>query len=178
MLNLLKEKLKNLLPAKESLPRLVGAIAIAAVLSVGYFFLGSNMSEVLWIITAVAFSILFLLTFAYSAFFVFKSLIVVAAEISLLIFLAQSYCAVPNRTVSGDDALKVLLVVGLVYITVAFFKSLFKASEKQYKNIKHEKWSFEKTTIVGLILFCAFILLTQIYLVVDPIILNLCVVNG
>lgn len=130
----------------------------------------NNITLLLYIIII---GITLLIIVIKAGFTVLKSLFFMAAEISLLIFLSQSYCAV-NRTALSDSALKNLLIIGLLYIIINFLHSLWKKMHEEYKSSKGDK-SWEN--IAFIITFIAFVIffIWQIYLVIDPIIQNLCI---
>jgi hypothetical protein len=171
----LKEFLKNLIPTKQDAYSLTVSLAIVIIFLAGYKLLGNRFVEDLWLINFVLLAILLSVIMIIAGFAVLKALFFVAAELSLLIFLAQSYCAIPSRLDAGNQALKSLLAIGLLYIAVSFCRSLYKGLKKHYKSIKNERWSKEKTTAVSAFLIFTGLFIWQIYLVVNPIILNLCV---
>ncbi|MBI5400648.1 MAG: hypothetical protein HZB12_00825 [Candidatus Yonathbacteria bacterium] len=104
-----------------------------------------------------------------------KSLFLVGASLSLIIFLAQSYCEVPNLTQSGNDALKTLIAFGFIYIGFDFFKSLYKEVRSRLKTLK--EINDGKNPWIFLFPFALFlgIFLWQLYQVINPIMVNLCI---
>lgn len=135
-----------------------------------YYILGTLLT-----IDAILLSIILLVIMVLAGFQVLRSLFLLAVELSLLIFLAQSYCAVPQRLISGDVALKNLLTFGILYIIFSFFYSLYKSSREYYKKIETEKFSKEKIITIILYLLFIYLFVQQIYQIIKPIILNLCV---
>jgi len=135
-----------------------------------------NFDSITSLLIIIIASITFLIIIIKAGFTVIKSLFFVAAEISLLIFLSQSYCTIDNRTTLSDDALKNILIIGFLYIIISFLRSLWKELREEYKSIRKDK-SWEK--IVFIIIFIVFILffMWQICLVVEPIIQSLCILN-
>lgn len=174
-----KEKISNLkfklIQEKKNIPRIIFSVAVTIFLLMGYHFLGNHMTTALWIATAVLLTLLLSIMMFLAGFAVLKSIFFVATELSLLIFLAQTYCDLPNSPASGKEALKSLLVVGLVYIIISFVRSLHEALKKYYVRIKDEKWSMEKTITVVLVLFFTGLFIYEVHLVTAPIIQNLCV---
>lgn len=170
-----KGSIKKLVPAKEDVPAFIASVAIALIVLGGYKFLGNQFITDLWILNLILLSVLLLIMMTLAGFTVMKSLFFVAAELSLLVFLAQAYCAVPNRLATGDQALKSLLAFGLLFIAVKFCRSLFKGLNKNYKKVKNEPWSKEKIMAVSTFLIFTALFIWQIFLVLNPIILNLCV---
>ncbi len=112
---------------------------------------------------------------AITGFFILNALFLVAAELSLLIFLAQAYCAVPQRTAQADLALKTLVVAGLIYIAAKFIYEFRNKAQDKLKAIQKEKWSKEKVFFV--VCFAVFTVwfIWQICLVMSPIVSDLCV---
>ena len=89
--------------------------------------------------------------------------------------LGKSYCDISHRTEGGDNALGILLAVGILYIIFYFFQNLTSTLNDNYKKIKDEKWSKEKFIAILLTLFFVGFFIWAIYQVVMPIIFNLCI---
>ena len=126
---------------------------------------------VFWILTAI----LVLLTWAMAGQAVIKSLFCVGAGLSLMILLAQSYCAVPAISRTADNALKSLLIFSIIFIAVEFARSLYKEMKigaDKLKEINDQKWPW-----MVMILYAVFIgaFIWQIDAVASPIIFNLCI---
>ena len=178
MISEIKEKIKkilNNLSKKENIRPLLFSIIIVVFSFAGYQFLGNYFVGAIWILNTIILGTLLLIIMVLAGFTVLRSLFAVAAELSLLIFLAQSYCDIPNRSISSDDALKSLLVIGILYIGFTFFSSLWGATKEYYK--KHEKNNELKEGAGSGIIFLFFtgLFMWQIYLVIYPIINNLCI---
>jgi hypothetical protein len=108
---------------------------------------------------------------------VFKTFFLLGAEVSLLIFLAQSYCHTEYiaRTPESDQALGALIVASGLYILYLVGVSLFKALIEYYKRIEQDKWTFEKIfTIVSFLVFVWYFL-SLIADVVTPILADICI---
>ena len=172
---MIKELTKRLISRKENVRPLIVSVLITLFLFEGYHFLGDYFSEAIWIFDVILLGILLSIIMMVAGFVVLKSLFLVAVELSLLIFLAQSYCDVAGRSSAGNEALKSLLIIGLIYITFSFCRSLYEVMEKHYKNVGNERWSKGKIVVVALFLFFIGLFIWQIYLVVSLIVLNLCV---
>lgn len=151
------------------------SLLITLVFLVGTHYLGSYFTSTIWIFNAALLGFLLSVIMLIAGFAVLKALFFVAAELSLLIYLAQSYCEIPSRLPASDDALKSLLVVGILYIAVSFFRSLYETIKNNYKKLENEKWAWEKILTVSLYLFFTFLFIWQVYRVMDPILSNLCV---
>lgn len=171
----LKQLKKNLTPNRENLKPFLVSATIAALFLIGYYYLGNHFGIVMMYITLILLVLMVALIGLVAEFMVLKSLFFVAAELSLLIFLAQSYCDVQGRTIPGDQALKNLLVFGLVYIGFTFCRSLYKALHEHYKVMKDDPWSKEKIGTITLFLIFTGMFIWQIYLIMNPIVLDLCV---
>lgn len=167
------KQLKNL--KKDDIKPILFSVIISGVFLLGYYYLGNQLGLVMMYVTLILLVLMIALIGMIAEFMVLKSLFFVAAELSLLIFLAQSYCDVQNRTTSGDQALKSLLVLGLFYIGFTFCRSLYKALKDNYKVIEKDPWSKEKVGTVTLFLTFTGLFIWQIYLVMNPIIFNLCI---
>lgn len=143
---------------------------IALFLLSGYWHLSSYFINIIWGINVILWMILFIIIWVWAGFVIMDSLVVVAAELSLLIYLAQSYCDVSNRSTDSDNALKSLLYVGIIYIIVRFFGTLF-------KKIKEDNGGklLEDKIITTIFIFITGLLLWQMYLIMNPITNNLCV---
>jgi hypothetical protein len=173
----MKDALKELaaklnLKSKDIVP-VVLAAAVTAVIFLLPPFLNYSLAGVALIADVIGFSILLLVIMIAAGFMVMESLVGVAAGLSLLIFLAQSYCA-SGRTLGGDSALKSLLGIGLLYISYYFFSSVYDSLIENLKKINKPKgfWKFliiiSYVAIVGLFIW-------ELYQVIGPIISGLCV---
>jgi hypothetical protein len=151
------------------------AVVLACVLFAAQYYLGSRFDSTLWIFDGILFVLLLVVVMLIADFFVLNALFLVAAELSLLVFLAQAYCAVPQRTMQADQALKSLIVVGLLYIAARFLNGFYKKTKEKYKAIENECWSKEKIFFVTFFLIFTVFFIWQIILVMTPIVSNLCV---
>jgi len=162
-------------------PRGINALSfIVSVTIVSLFFsiyqlLGDRFEMVMNIMTTVLLGLLLLVIIVVASFDVLGSLFLVAAELTLLIFLAQSYCNITDRPPSGDEALKILLSIGILYIGLKFARSLHNAIKTSYRKIENKCWSLEKIMTVSLYLIFVVLFISQIYYVVGPILNSLCV---
>ncbi|HVM76552.1 MAG TPA: hypothetical protein VMU07_00090 [Candidatus Paceibacterota bacterium] len=129
----------------------------------------------LWIVLGLLLAGLMAIIAVIAGMAVIKALFVVAAELSLLIFLAQAYCGVTNRLPESDEALRSLFTVGLVYIAFIFLQSLWDILKTHYTRVHGEGFRYERAiTTAAYIVFVA-LFLWQLYLVVMPIVFGLCV---
>lgn len=137
--------------------------------------LNNEFVSILVIINALLLVFLLFMIMTVADFVVFKSLFLVSAEFSFLIFIAQSYCAIPNRQVAGDQALRTLLSFGILYIIYIFLDSFYETFKKSRESVKNESWTNEKRFVVVLYLVFVVIFLWNVIQVLNPIINNLCV---
>jgi len=166
---------QQLIDNKKNIISFAISTAIASVFYFGYHFFGNHFTSSVWNITGILLVILILIIMMMAGFVVMKSLFFVAAELSLLIFLAQSYCSVTGRSASGDNALKSLLIVGFAYVIVNAGRSLLKTLNEKYQLVKKDRLSKEQIFVVALFLIFISIFISQVYSVVNPIIVGLCV---
>ena len=161
---------------RTTLAVVLSAIAAAVIFAVTYIssvsFLGAA-----WIVVSTILTIAIALIAVLAGFVVVKSLFLIAAELSLLVFLAQSYCAVPDsvRGPAGNDALRTIIFLGLIYIAFAFVESLYAAIKERYAKINKGQWDVKKIITTAVFLTFTAIFLVEIYLVVQPIFAGLCV---
>ena len=139
---------------------------------------GEQMSKIGYFVLGAEIIIITIISWLMAGHSVMKVLFTVSATgLSLLIFLAQSYCSVPTilRTQSGDAALMSLVGFGILYIGHEFFQSLRKEISSKLK-ILNEVKSQEKPWFIT-IPYGLFIglFIWQIVQVVVPIINSLCV---
>jgi len=129
----------------------------------------------------VIFLIIMFITWLMAGLAVIKSLFVVSASLSLLIFLAQSYCALPTNEHTANSSLESLIWFGLIYIVYLFLKSLYgdvidnkksKMNLSIFKEINKGKYPWMPLTLYAIFMG---IFLWQLYQVVDPIISNFCI---
>lgn len=151
------------------------SIGITLVFFISYHFWGNYVVEAMGITAGIAWGVLILLIMLVAGFTVLKSLFLFAAELSLLIFLAQSFCSVTQRSTASNEAMKNLLFVGLLYIIFMVSRSLCKNLKEYYKRVENERWSIAKIFTISLFLIFIVWFSCEIYQVVNPIIRDLCV---
>ncbi len=130
-----------------------------------------------WIALALLLGVLVTIFSIFAGITVVKSLFVVAAELSLLIFLTQSYCATSSslRLPPNNAAMTSLFTVGILYIGFLFVQSLSDGLKVHYKKIEGQKGAWEKwATMIAFIAF-TLLFLWELYLVIDPIVAGLCI---
>ena len=93
----------------------------------------------------------------------------------MIIYLAQSYCEVPNILRKADDSLKVLLFLGLVFVSIKFIYSLYVELSARIVDLK--KINDGKKPVLLVVPFALFagLFILQAFQVISPVILNLCI---
>lgn len=164
-------------PTKERVFALVFSIAFTYLMYPDNTVFDHQFITILWIILGVVIFFIFLAFMTVAGATVLKAFFLFGAEVSLLIFLAQSYCNTEyiSRTAEGDKALGALIVASGLYILYLIGQALFKALVEYYKKIEDEKWSFEKIfTVVSFLVFVWYFL-SLIAGVVTPIMADICI---
>ncbi|MDE1924977.1 MAG: hypothetical protein KGH79_02250 [Patescibacteria group bacterium] len=149
--------------------------AIVAVVFIGANFFSKYLSQIAYVILAIELVFVVAVTWSLAVHAVLKSLFGVSAGLSLIIFLAQAYCAVPNYARTADDALKSLVAFGLVYVGIQFFWSLYKEAKERSKTLKEA--NDNKRPWIALIPFALFtgLFAWQVIQVLLPIVQTLCI---
>lgn len=164
-------------------------IVFLILVSIVIFFL--IQSEILSIVGPVVFIVVFgifftILWFA-AGYIVFRSLLVASVGLSFIIFIGQSYCALPLEGRTANNSLMILIGVGFIYVLAQFVRSLYKelfgdkdAKEEWkhkgmiplFKEINKGKHNWFVVITYGALVS---LFVWQIYNVVNPIIYGLCV---
>ncbi len=176
---MVKEQFKKIMEDFAPKRKNIRTFAILAIIILSLILLGfhsplNRFNEAIWIFDMLLLGALFLSFMLMAGLAVLKSLFFVAAELSLLIFLSQSYCSVSNPTVASNDALKSLLNIGLLYIVFSFGTSVYNEIKEYYKKFENDSQLEKILSIIAFLVFAGFFI-WQIYLIVNPIVLNLCV---
>lgn len=164
-------------------------IFLVFTLFIGIFskFLKIDFSNVTSLLFIISFSLLFILIWIKAGISIFKSLFIVGASFSLIIFIAQEYCKVPIEARISDKSLEVFLSFGLLYVISVFVKSLYKelSGDKDAKDELTQKGAFKifreinngKDSFLILLIFAIVFgtFLGQLFQVVYPIINNICI---
>lgn len=110
-----------------------------------------------------------------AGFAVLKALVRASAGLTLLIFLGQTYCALPVKSEAGLNALTLILGVGFLYLTYQFLEKLFRELKKHHDRLGADKKTGRGFFVTFLTLLFCFGFLWAIYLVLSPIIFSLCI---
>jgi hypothetical protein len=172
MSNIKIQQLKSKLLRKEN------AIPIVISITLSYYLLGKHFIDAIWTFDIIALLILFLIIWLMAGFIVLKSFFASAAELSLLIFLAQSYCNSPNPSIGSNNALKSLMILSILYIIFISAGSLYNILKEFLRDFKNEgKLTDKIITAVILLIFLFFMIyiIQQIGMVISPIVNDICV---
>lgn len=171
----IKEAVKELTNNKEKLIQFSLFLVLSAFVFVGMTFFKDTFQTIGWTILLIELAVLTMVAWTFAGHAVMKSLFLVGASLSLVIFLAQSYCDVPNLTQSGSDALKTLLAFSIIYLGFDFFRSLYKEVTSHTKKMKEANNGKSPWMLLIPFAFFVGIFLWQLYQVMFPIINNLCI---
>ena len=171
--NLIKKAWGEL--SRKDIASIVISLVILSLLFFAYRIFGDRLNHYIWTFDGVMIIAFVYLIMFIAGFSVMKALFFIAAELSLLIFLTQSYCNLSVKPDGTKEALQSLLIIGLSYIIYNFIKSLLGACKNRYKIIKNDRGWFFKTISISLFIFFAGVFIWQIFLVVNPIISDLCI---
>ncbi len=145
-------------------------------------FLDSNYFNHVLLTSTYVFSVTFLVVILIAIMLVaghavYKSAIHASVGFGVLIFLAQTYCALDTKTSDGIAALNTLWTVGFIFILYEFFNKLqeaYKAHTQPLRDdIKTKKWE----PVLLMAIYSVFIIgyISLISKVLTPIVLDLCI---
>jgi len=139
------------------------------------------------IVLTIIFGIVFTLLWFMAGYVVFRSFLVASVGLSFIIFIGQSYCAIPLDRHVADSSLMALIGFGFIYVAAQFGRSLYRElfGDKQakeewrkkgmtglFKDANRNEHSWLILVIYGLLIS---LFVWQIYSVIKPIIDNLCI---
>lgn len=135
------------------------------------------LMNAIWIFAITAIFILVITIAALAGYAVTRSLVRVSAGLTLIIFLAQTYCDLETKSQSGVEAMKGIFSIVIMCLLFDFFKSLYIRISENIKKIRAQEKSAR--AIILNILLVAFVglFLYWIYLVLTPIFSSLCILN-
>lgn len=139
----------------------------------GYFF-NESLSKFITTLLILEFGLLLLIAWGLAAHAVIKSLFVVSAELTFILFIAQSYCATEIHH-TANASLETLIGVGVLYVGFEFCRSVYKeaiSKAKTIKEINEQKWPW--LAVVPFALFTG-LFVWQVAQVIVPIMQGLCV---
>ena len=106
-----------------------------------------------------------------------KALVEISAGLSLIVFLAESYCGQGIvRTANSDLALKLLIAIALVYLVFNFFRVFIQGITGYFDTLTEEKHRILLKWVSTIFFLCIVgVFLGTLYEVMRPIILGLCI---
>lgn len=161
----------------------VVGVSIASAILVNTAFFASVGPTLLIIVFGAFFSLLWFV----AGYAVFRSLLVASVGLSFIIFIGQSYCALPVSEQVANSSLMTLIGFGFIYVVAQFARSLYRElfGDKQAKeewrqkgmiNVFKEKNQNKHSWLILLVYGSLVSLFVwQIYSVIKPIIDGLCV---
>ena len=171
----IKNYLKSREIKKENLIPFIVFLLIMLAVFVSVKVFGLEFAKVAPIPVIILFSILCMIIWGLAGLAVFRSLFVVSASLSLIIFLAQSYCQSPAYLHTADNSLKSLLGFGILYVGFIFFRSLYKELKESLNKFKDANSGKRSWFVVVLFALFVALFLVQLYQVINPILMGLCV---
>lgn len=128
-----------------------------------------------------------LFTWSFAALAVFRSLMVIGAGLSLVLFIAQSYCALDVAERVANDSLRSLIGISVIFIGFIFIIRLYRElfgdskAKREFDKLGALKVLRDinkgKDSVIILILYASFmgLILGQLFEVLYPIFNNLCI---
>ena len=154
------------------------SIVFAVVMSHNAWHIQTILSESLLVILASLLTALIIILIIKAGLVVIESLLLLGGEISLVIFLAQSYCAPEvKQTITSDHAVNSFIILALAYIAYLFFQKIYDKVIEQGKQLKalDGKWSWQAIFMLLFLLMFVGVFMYMIYLVISPTISALCI---
>lgn len=149
-----------------------------------------QVSTIFLIFSLIGLTFISLFTWSLAALAVFRSLMVVGAGLSLILFIAQSYCGLDIADRVADDSLRSLIGISILFIGVIFVTRLYRElfgdpnARREFDKLGALKVFRDankgKDSILFLVLYASFmgLILGQLFQVLYPIFNNLCVYGG
>ena len=160
---------------KESIIAFILSVGITSVAMLDRMYFQNWMLVILYAFLGIIITGFITWVIFKAGFTVVRTLFLLSAEISLLIFLAQAYCGVTPAAAQSDKALVSLMTIGITYIGYEFFKKLIEALRGRLVNMPKKLAPWKKTLVIIFFVFFTFSFAYSLYQVVYPIISNLCV---
>lgn len=169
----MRKQIEKLLKKENLIPILI-TLTVGLVIFFDTNYWNNTALNFTWILIFTVLTAFMLIIYLYAGVVVARSLFTVAAGLSLIIFIAQSYCAVP-RTESSDQALSSLIIASLLYITLSFSRTIYKEMLKHYRLKNDGETTNEAVFVGGVFVISIVLFLSAIYKVMYPIITYLCI---
>lgn len=149
------------------------SVVITSLILIDNTYFHNYLLILLWTFTLIVFIIAIWYISLKASFTVLRAFFFLSAELSLMIFLAQSYCGTPNRI--ADNELKIFVGVSIFYICYEFFKKLKEALKVRLDSVPKKTEGRDKIIVITMFLFFLIIFINVIYRIISPIILDLCI---
>lgn len=152
-----------------------------------YIYWEEQVKMFVLVFLAISLTFVTLFTWSLASLAVFRSLMVIGAGLSLILFIAQSYCDLDVTKRIADDSLQSLIGMSIIFIGVIFVVRLYRElfgdpnAKREFDKLGALKVFREankgKDSILLLILYASFmgLILGQLFQVLHPIFSNLCV---
>ena len=154
-----------------------GFLTVFALVFFGAKYLNIDLNSAGITFFIITLSLLTLVTWSMAGIVVFRALFFIGASFTLMIFLAQTYCDVPAASRTADAALQSLFGFGVLYIGFLFFNSLRKELSQSLSHLGDVYDGKKPWLIVTLFGLFVGLFVWQLYQVIHPVILNLCIYN-
>jgi hypothetical protein len=190
MLKKIKYLLHSLKTDRKFTALFVLYIVIVVLTSFVFIHWEKQVSTVLLIFSLIGFIFISLFTWSLAALAVFRSLMVIGAGLSLILFIAQSYCGLDIADRVADDSLRSLIGISVLFIGVIFVTRLYRElfgdpnAKREFDKLGALKVFRDankgKDSMLFLVLYASFmgLILGQLFQVLFPIFNNLCVYGG
>ncbi len=154
---------------------LILAVLFTALVFADNNYFNHQLLSGLSIVAIFSIGFVFTVIMLVSGYAVYKALLHASVGFGVLIFMAQTYCDLPNQTSEGLQALTFLWGTGLVFISYDFITKFQEAYKEHKKRFEKDGSSWEsRLTMSAYVLFVVFYLIC-IYRVLTPIISGLCI---
>ena len=148
--------------------------AVAAVVFGVLTFFRNSLPQITNVLLIIELGLLISITWGLAAHAVLKSLFAVSVELSLILFIADEYCKVPLAHQTADSALMTLVGVGMIYIGIKFFWTVYEEAKNRVHKLREVDRKQSWLILVPYALFTG-LFSWQVISVVLPIVNNLCV---
>ncbi len=131
---------------------------------------------------AISLTLLVTLLWFIAGLVIFRALFEVGASFTLMIFIADRFCAIESVPTQNLDALKSLFLFGMGFVVVRFFNALWiqlfgnKKAKKPVYGIFNDPENLPPKGMITLSGITIGLFLWQLYLVFSPIVSNTCVI--
>ncbi len=146
-----------------------------------------QVSTIFLTFSLIGLAFISLFTWSLAALAVFRSLMVIGAGLSLILFIAQSYCALDISKRVADDSLQSLIGISIIFIGVTFGVRLYRElfgdpnAKREFDKVgvlqSFRNANEGKDSYIILVLYASFmgLILGQLFEVLYPIFNSLCV---